>query len=338
MEDTMETAIDKIDQKTGIVFVLKDNASLIGTITDGDIRRALSKGFDMKTSAIKIMNDNPKICTKVTSDKEIIELMNKHDVRQIPILNNERVVIDLKLLDEFKKMKKLENPVFIMAGGFGKRLRPLTDDIPKPLIKIGKKPILQLIIENLVSFGFKNFYISTHFMAEKVQKYFGDGAKWDISIEYIHEEKPLGTAGALGLLPNNLKLPLIMMNGDLLTNVHFKNLLKFHNEGNQDISMCVRKHDIQVPYGVVECDDFDVKKIQEKPVKSFFVNAGVYVLNPEVFENLKNNQHIDMPELIEKEILKQKNVKIFPMHEYWIDIGHIDNLKKAREELKKSNL
>jgi NDP-sugar pyrophosphorylase family protein len=221
-----------------------------------------------------------------------------------------------------------------MAGGFGKRLQPLTDNVPKPLLKVGKNPILENILIQFIEAGFHNFYISTHYKAEMVREYFGDGGNWGIKIRYIHENKPLGTAGGLGLLPNNLpKLPILVMNGDLLTKIDFSELLNFHLQEKGDATMCVREYDFQVPYGVVKTEELRIISIEEKPVQRFFVNAGVYVLNSSILESIDGINYLDMPQLLEGVIENCGQVNMFPVHEYWLDIGQIEQFNQAQQDI-----
>jgi NDP-sugar pyrophosphorylase family protein len=210
-----------------------------------------------------------------------------------------------------------------MAGGFGKRLKPLTDEIPKPMLKVGTKPILENILNQFIEAGFFNFYISTHYKPEVVSEYFGDGSDWGVSIKYIHEEKPLGTAGGLGLLPRNvINLPMLMMNGDLLTKVDFKELLDFHLKEGGDATVCVREYDLQVPYGVIETTGKYVTSIVEKPIYKFFVNAGIYVLDPSVLDTIDGAAYLDMPNLLGKKISDSGQVNMFPVQilvRHWAD-------------------
>ena len=223
-----------------------------------------------------------------------------------------------------------------MAGGYGKRLRPLTNQTPKPLLKVGEKPILEITIERLVESGFQNFYISTHYMPDKVKEYFGDGEKWGINLTYIHESEPLGTAGALGLLNKELiKLPVLIMNGDLLTTLDFHDLIRFHNESKSDLTICVNQHKHTVPYGVLEIDDGKVKDLIEKPTYKYFVNAGIYLISPEIINEIDKDKRLDMTDLIRSYINKSSNVNTFPIHEYWIDIGRASDFEKANEDLKR---
>jgi len=259
--------------------------------------------------------------------------MEADDLLHMPVLDEYSVLCDLLTLQQLHKKPVYNNPVFIMAGGFGTRLHPLTKDTPKPLLKVGNKPILDTIIEQFVSHGFNNFYISTHFMSEKIKDNFVNKNLGDISVEFIHENEPLGTAGSLGLLPKNIsKLPIIMINGDLLTKVNFSHLLDFHEDNKAQVTMCVREYDFQVPYGVVTINDHKIKEINEKPIHRFFVNAGIYVLNHNIVEKIDGNTYLDMTDFLESELDSEK-VHAFPIHEYWLDIGQIDEYKKANEDI-----
>jgi NDP-sugar pyrophosphorylase family protein len=208
----------------------------------------------------------------------------------------------------------------------------LTLDTPKPLLDVGGKPILQTIIESFISSGFRNFYISTHFKAEMLRNHFGNGDDWNVTIKYVHEDEPLGTAGALGLLPNDLPdVPIIMMNGDLLTMVNYESLLQYHEESGGLATMCVREYDFQVPYGVVSTREHTVLKITEKPIHEFFVNAGIYVLSPELYRSVDGKQYLDMPDLLQREIDAGCQVNMYPIHEYWLDIGRMEDYKDAQK-------
>jgi NDP-sugar pyrophosphorylase family protein len=244
------------------------------------------------------------------------------------------VVHGLETLKHLTEEIKHNNPVFIMAGGFGTRLRPLTDETPKPMLKVGAKPILERIIESFVKAGFHEFYISIHYKADMVRDYFGSGEKWGVDITYIREDEPLGTAGALKLLPDSMSdLPIILMNGDILTNVNYRNLLEFHEENASTATVCVKEYDIQVPYGVVEGNDYLVTEIVEKPVQRFLVNAGIYVLDQSILSQRNNTGYLEMPSLLDGLIKSDKKVTMFPIHEYWIDIGQMEEYERAQEEV-----
>jgi dTDP-glucose pyrophosphorylase len=318
-----------------IVLVIDKEFKLLGTVTDGDIRRALISNISMDSPISLIMNKNPITLRSAILKKEVLELMESKDLLHMPILDEYGILCDLVTLQQLHRKPVHKNPVFIMAGGFGTRLYPLTKDIPKPLLKVGDKPIIDTIIEQFVSFGFSNFYISTHYMPEKIRNNFIDKNLGDINIEFLHEKSPLGTAGSLGLLPEDIqKLPIIIMNGDLLTKVNFSRLLDFHKENKTEATMCVRKYDFQVPYGVIKIKDHQIKKIEEKPVHQFYVNAGIYVLNHSLIQKIDGSTYLDMTDFLGDE-LDIGGVGAFPIHEYWLDIGQIDEYNKANSDIRK---
>jgi dTDP-glucose pyrophosphorylase len=333
--DLMEYAI-KVLHEGGfrIALVSDKNDMLLGTLTDGDVRRALINKLTMESHVKLVMNCNPITVNNNTESKEIISLMSSKGLLHMPIVDENGFLCGLETLHDLIEKPKYDNPVFLMAGGFGTRLHPLTEHTPKPLLKVGLKPILENIIEQFIKYGFHNFYISTHFKSEQIMDYFKSGEKYDVNISYVHEDKPLGTAGSLGLLPKNLPdLPIIVMNGDILTRVDFNSLLNFHYENNTEATMCVREYDFQVPYGVIEIANHKIKKIEEKPIQSFFVNAGIYVLDKSLVNRMDGKSYLDMPDLLSKEINKG-GVSVFPIHEYWLDIGHINEYEKANKEIK----
>ena len=329
--DTMQLAIEVLNQERSRIVLIIENKKLLGTVTDGDIRRALLKHSNMETPLSMIMFKTPTVAPYTLNNEEILSLMKKKGLLQIPIINEKEEVIDIKTIKNFLSINHLDNPILIMAGGFGTRMKPLTDHVPKPLLKVGNKPILETIIDRFISAGFKNFYISTHYKAEMIHEYFGDGSKWDISIKYINESKPLGTAGSLSLLPKDFpNLPMIVMNCDLLTKVSFINLLDFHNNKGGDATMCVREYDFQVPYGVIKAKNHKITKIIEKPIEKFFVNAGIYILNPYLIKNFKSPTPIDMTDFLQKIVENSGQVNIFPVHEYWLDIGMNREYERAQ--------
>lgn len=333
--DTLEQAIHVLEREAlRIVMVVDDQCKLLGTITDGDVRRALIKKNRIDTPLSEAMFQGPTTASVYDDREKILEMMKSKDLLQVPILDTNGCVVGLETLQHLLHKSRFDNPVFLMAGGLGARLRPLTNDIPKPLLKVGNKPILEMILNQFIETGFYNFYISTHYKAEMVRAHFGGGEQWGVTIQYIHEEKPLGTAGALGLLPDELPdMPIIMANGDLLTKVNFDRLLQFHNEQGGAATMCVRSYDLQVPYGVVESEDGRIKSIVEKPVHNFFVNAGIYVLNPCVVKMIDGHSYLDMPNLLEQRIDEGDQVNMFPVHEYWLDIGQMEEYERAQYDI-----
>jgi dTDP-glucose pyrophosphorylase len=331
ISDSFEKAIKVLDSGgIRVTLVVDKNNKLLGTITDGDVRRALLKHIQMDSSVEDIMSKNPTTALNSDSAETILSKMKSQDLLHIPIIDENDILVGLETLQHLTYDKKYDNPVFLMAGGFGTRLHPLTQEIPKPLLNVGGQPILETIIGRFVKAGFHNFYISTYYKADKIHEYFENGSAWGIKIEYLNEDKPLGTAGSIGLLPKNLpNLPILMMNGDVLSKVNFEELLAFHNEKKGLATICIREYDVQIPFGVVNIKQQHVKSLLEKPIKKFFVNAGIYAFEPELINKVKVGEHIDMPNLLEQQIKEGQTVNVFPIHEYWKDIGHFDDYQSA---------
>ncbi|HAU8253724.1 TPA: CBS domain-containing protein [Vibrio vulnificus] len=318
-----------------VALVVDNNQHLVGVVTDGDIRRGLLKNLTLAEPVSLVMNLFPTIAKMGTRREDLIELMEKKGILSIPLLDEAGKVVGLETLHGALHRPKYQNPVFLMAGGFGTRLRPLTDNCPKPMLRIGNKPILETVIRSFIKAGFVNFYISTHYMPELIHAHFGDGSEFGVNITYVHEESPLGTGGALGLLPKDLPkdLPLIMMNGDVLTKVDFQRLLDFHVSHDADATMCVREYDYQIPYGVINGEGNKITSMVEKPIQRFFVNAGIYVVSPRVIQSVPENHRIDMPTLLEQHMQERNNVLMFPIHEYWLDIGRMDDFNRAQADI-----
>jgi dTDP-glucose pyrophosphorylase len=317
-----------------IALVVDSDNKLLGTVTDGDIRRALIKHTDMDFPITKVMNANPVTAQELQSRSSIMSLMKDLNLIHVPIIDKNGTLVALETLHHLLRDVKYDNPVFLMAGGFGTRLWPLTEKKPKPLLNVGNQPILETIIKQFSDAGFHNFYISTHYKAEMIYEYFGDGSKWNVKIEYLYEESPLGTAGSLGLLPDNIpELPIIMMNGDLLTKVNFENLLNFHHEQGGIATMCIKEYDFQVPYGAVDIKNQCLTSIKEKPVHKFFVNAGIYILEPKLVKQIGGDSYLDVPNLFEAKIEQGERIGVFPIHEYWLDIGRIEEYEQANKEV-----
>ncbi len=314
-----------------LAMVVDADKRLLGTVTDGDIRRALIKGIPLSVDVSEVMFTTPTVVQLGTSRQQVLEVMKGKGLLSLPIISEDKVV-GLETLTKASQKAVYDNPVFIMAGGFGTRLKPLTDNCPKPMLKIGDKPILETVMRSFIRCGFSNFYISTHYMPEVIQDYFGDGSDLGVKIQYIHESEPLGTGGALGLLPDDLPdLPVIMMNGDVLTKIDFEKVLKFHDDNQASATMCVREFEYQVPFGVVESEDHKISSIVEKPVQRFHVNAGIYVIGKELVNSVEKNSRIDMPTLIESVL--HTNVMVYPFYDYWLDIGRMDEFNRAQSDI-----
>lgn len=333
-DQPIRDALQLIDSESlRIALVVDDELRLLGVVTDGDVRRGLLNNLSLARPVSIVMNQNPLTAEKGTARKDLIKFMERAKLLAIPLMDGDKVA-GLETLQRVGQYSKYQNPVFLMAGGFGTRLRPLTDNCPKPLLKVGDKPVLEILLNSFIKAGFQNFYISTHYLPDMIREYFGDGSKWNVKISYVHEETPLGTGGALGLLPADTPdLPLIMINGDILTNVDFERVLEFHNKHQATATMSVRDYEYQVPFGVINGDGNKIISMIEKPIQRFFVNAGIYVVNPEIWRSVQQNNRIDMPTLLEQFIAKQHHVLMFPIHEYWLDIGRIEDYNRAQTDI-----
>ncbi|MFZ5633349.1 MAG: nucleotidyltransferase family protein [Bacillota bacterium] len=312
-----------------IALVVDDKNRLLGTVTDGDIRRGILKGISLDKPVREIMNIRPIFAKRSDNRENILRVMNQKQLKHIPVLDENGTVIELKILEDYIQPPRRDNCVVLMAGGLGNRLRPLTDDCPKPLLRVGSKPILEIILENFLEYGFRRFYISVNYKAEMVEEYFYDGSRWGAEISYIYEDKRLGTAGSLGLLKERPSQPVFVMNGDLLTKVNFQQLLDFHLDQKTMVTMCVREYDYQVPYGVTKIEKNRLVGIYEKPVQRYFVNAGIYVLEPETLNFVPQNTYYDMTDLLKKLIDQKCEIAVFPIREYWLDIGNKTDFERA---------
>lgn len=328
MRDVM-ASIDKGAKQIALIVDADDH--LLGTVTDGDIRRALLAGMDMQTSAKQFMNANP--ITGIVDESPALwqRTMQRHSLRHLPLLDATGRFCELAQINQPLEPER-QNTVVLMAGGLGTRLRPLTESMPKPLLSVGDKPILQTIIENFTEQGFSRFILCINYQGEKIRQFCGDGSKWNASIEYIEEEKPLGTAGALGLLSEVPKEPFFVMNADLLTKVDYVRLLEFHLKQQHIASMCIREYRHQVPYGVVKLDEHRILNVIEKPNYYYYVNAGIYCLSPEVLRYIPKDDYFDMTELFSKMIKLSKCVGSFPLREYWMDVGRMDDFQQADQD------
>jgi len=330
---TIKQAFETIDEGAlKIAIIVNQNKQVIGTISDGDIRRALLKNYTLDDSIENIYFKTPFLANQNDSKQHIIKEAISRQLYQVPVVDKNNYLIDIVDIAKALKTRKRKNKVILMAGGLGTRLHPLTLDTPKPLLKVGDKPILQTIIEKFASCGFEDIILSVNYKADMIKEYFKDGKNLDVNISYIQEEKRLGTAGALSLLKDIPKEPFFVMNADLLTNIDFENFLDFHMIQKSLATMAVRDQEYQIPYGVVTTQDSKILSIEEKPTYKYFVNAGIYLLSPEVLKYIPKDTFFDMPTLFDTLIKKQKNILSFPIHEYWLDIGRMEELQKAQNE------
>jgi len=332
---TIKEALKIIDSGAmRIALVVDKNHKLIGTLTDGDIRRGFLNNLTLEDSIDSIIFKNPTICNIKDTKDDILKKALARKLYQIPILDDDGCVVGIEEIDELFKPNIKSNRVVLMVGGLGTRLRPLTENTPKPMLKVGNKPILETIITNFKKYGFINIILSVSYKAEVIENYFGDGSSFGVNIEYIYEKQRMGTAGALSLMREKLNEPFFVMNGDLLTNINFEEMMDYHLAKSAIATMGVREYDFQVPYGVVNLEEENIISIEEKPIHNFFVSAGVYVLNNKVLDFVPNNKFYDMPTLFEKLIKNNLKTISFPIHEYWLDIGRIEEFERANSEYK----
>jgi dTDP-glucose pyrophosphorylase len=333
-DSSIRQAMEVIDRSSlQIALVVDGNDHLVGTVTDGDIRRGLLRGLNLDSAASQVMNAKPKVAREGMSRAEFIELLRRHDLHHLPLVDDAGRLVGLESDVELYEGAEKDNWVILMAGGLGQRLRPLTEDMPKPLLPVGDRPLLEIIINRFTAQGFRKFYISVNYRADLVEAHFGDGAKFGAEIRYLREDQPLGTGGAVGLLPERPSVPFVVMNGDLLTTINFESLVDFHQEHGADLTLCVRRYSHQIPYGVAEIQGGEVVSITEKPNHECFISGGIYVLSPSVYDRLSPQRRIDMPDLMRELITDKCRVTAFPVTEYWIDIGRIEDLERARQEI-----
>ena len=329
---SMRDVLSIIDESAmQIALVVDDGCHLLGTITDGDIRRALLRGETLDTPVLRFMNSNP-ITGLIDEDPHIWQrTMERYSLQHLPLLDANGCIQELTRKTQPQEPQR-SNTVVLMAGGMGTRLQPLTQQRPKPLLKVGEKPIIQTIIENFISQGFSDFKICINYLGEKIKDFCGDGSRWNVNIDYIEEDKRLGTAGALSLLPQRPDKPFFVMNGDVLTKVDFVRLLVFHEKQKNLATMCVREYRYQIPYGVVKLDQHRIVDLKEKPVEYYNVNAGVYLLEPAVLDYIPANQYFDMTRLFE--VMMERNLQVgsFPLREYWVDVGRMEDFEQAHTD------
>jgi dTDP-glucose pyrophosphorylase len=330
---TILAAMEAINaSEARVALVVDGEKRLLGSITDGDIRRALLSGFPLSGLASAVMNREPKIIREGDDRSQAIDLMQRNICRQVPVLDQQGRVTGIESFEDAVLSLRRDNWVVLLAGGRGTRLLPLTAERPKPMLHVGNQPILATIIDNLKKQGFTNIFIAINYKGEMIRSYFGDGADRNVNIRYLVEEESLGTAGALSLLPEIPTEPMVVMNGDILTTVDLKHLLDFHQDHGAAGTMCVSQYSFEVPFGVVDVDKHRVTRISEKPVYRFLVSAGIYVLQPEAVQLVPSATRYDMPSLFERLIGEGRETCVFPIGEYWMDIGRMDDFERANRD------
>ncbi len=327
-------AIGRIDSGAmQIALVTDGNGRLLGAVTDGDIRRGLLRGLSLEAPVREVMNASPVTLPETAGRGAALALMREKGIHAIPLLDEQGRLAGMETETALLFTGQRDTCVVLMAGGLGMRLRPLTEDTPKPMLKVRGKPMLEHIIGRFRAQGFRRFYLCVNYRAEMIEAHFGDGSALDCDIRYVREEKPLGTGGALALLDRaELSRDLIVMNGDLLTTVNFRSLLAYHRANACQATMCAISHKVDIPFGVVEVKDGVFAGITEKPSYSFFVNAGIYALRSSVLERIPRGVFYDMPTLFNDLKTDGKKVCVFPLHEQWRDIGNLEDFRKAQAE------
>jgi dTDP-glucose pyrophosphorylase len=337
---TIQEAISTIDRsgRISLALMVDSEQRLINTLTDGDIRRGILAGLRLtdpaeKLLAIKAQTPHPlPIAAPADTDiRKLLELMQAQKVRQVPLIDHRGRVVDIVILPDLLPSATASFRAMVMAGGAGMRLRPLTEKVPKPMLLVGGRPLMERIIEQLRDVGVSDVDITTHHQAEKIVEHFGQGDAFGVRIKYVNEECPLGTGGALGLVGRPTE-SLLVINGDIVTQMDFRKMFSYHQEQKAEMTVAVRRYEVQVPYGVVECEGPVVSRLEEKPTVTFFVNAGIYLLEPSVFDVIEPRQHLNMTDLIQRLLDSGRRVASFPVCEYWLDIGQLTDYERAQAD------
>ena len=327
---TLQQAIRNLnDSALQIILVVSDHDTLLGTLTDGDIRRGLLRGLDLNSPIDLLMTREPLVIPEGMPRSTVLKLMQTNRIHQLPVVDHQRHVVGLRVWDELHTPGQRSNVMVIMAGGLGTRLRPYTEDCPKPLLPVGGKPMLEHIIERARAEGFHRIVLAINYLGHMIEQHFGDGSRWQVQIEYLREEAPLGTAGAIALLDPRPSLPLLVSNGDVLTDIRYGELLEFHCRHGAAATMAVRLHEWQHPFGVVRTNGVDIVGFDEKPVARTHINAGIYVLEPSAIDSLKVGEPCDMPTLFSRLRAGNARTIVYPMHEPWLDVGREADLARA---------
>jgi dTDP-glucose pyrophosphorylase/CBS domain-containing protein len=331
-------AISRLDKAgTGALVLCSSGRVLLGLLTDGDIRRAILHGIPLENACESIASPNPVTAQRSIAAGEALQMMNQHDINHLPVVDEEGNVVAFLLRKDLVSEEHPGLSAVIMAGGLGKRLLPLTERVPKPMLPVGDRPLLELTIQKLRGFGIRNVNLTTHYLPESIVNHFGDGEAFGVRLNYLREDHPLGTVGGLKLM-KRVDGPIVVINGDILTGVSFEEMLVFHRKYGAELTMGVRKYEVKVPFGVVECDDVRVTDLQEKPSLNFFINAGLYLLEPSVCDCIPEGQRFDMTDLIRMLLDAGRPVVSFPIMEYWLDVGRHEDYMRAQEDVRNGRI
>jgi len=324
----------------GIALAVDEERRLEATITDGDVRRAILLGIELDQPVSRMLElrkgggntGSPITARTGASAEELRQMMASNRIRQVPLLDDEGRVVDIAMDSDYFAASPLPLDGFIMAGGFGKRMMPLTEKVPKPMLPVNGRPLLEHLVSRLREAGIQHVSISTHYLAESIVEHFQDGKDFGVRIEYVDEDQPTGTAGSLARAAVG-DVPLLVINGDILTSVDFRAMLEFHREHSAEMTVAVQQYEVRIPYGVINTEGVDAVRIVEKPTLRQFVNGGIYLIEPSVCRLVPEGRNFDMPELITKLIEGQKRVVCFPIREYWLDVGQMEQYKRASADV-----
>ena len=327
---TIREVIQNLNETSGrIVLIVGDESKFLGVVVDGDIRRGILNGAGIDDPVTRIINQNPKVISPSKSRAAALELMETLNIAQLPIVDETGKLIGMHTLEKAQSDLKRRNHFVVMAGGFGKRMGSYTANTPKPMLEVAGKPILEHLILRAKNSGFVNFVVAVHYLGELIEQYFNDGSRLEVNIEYIRENHPMGTVGALSLMNPIPDVPFVVSNADLVSSVDFGSLLDFHTSNTSDATIAVRTHEWQNPFGVVELNEEKIVAIREKPIVTSNISAGIYVFNPNVMNYLIKDEYCDMPNLIDRLLKENKSVSGFPVFEPWKDIGRKSDLDSA---------
>ena len=328
-KSSIRDAIEVIDNGAAqVALVVDSNKKLLGLVTDGDVRRGIIKNLSLDGAVSSIMTNSPLVLSLGAKKAEILQLMREKLIHHIPLVDGNGCICSLEVLDDLLKKRSLSNPVVIMAGGKGERLGSLTKNCPKPMLEVNGKPMLETILEKCIDAGFKNFYISVNYLKDKIIKHFSLGEKWGVNISYLEEGEPLGTCGSLKLLPNNLVDDILVLNGDVLTDLEYDRFMTYHQKSSNAMTVCTRSHRVRIPFAVMTSSGAKLERFVEKPMYDFQVNAGVYILSPTLIEKIPSKFY-NMTDLVDDLLDSKSPVGVFPIHENWKDIGNPIDFKEA---------
>jgi dTDP-glucose pyrophosphorylase len=334
-QESIAMAIARLDAAgTGALLLSEEDGRLFGILTDGDIRRAILREDSLEQPCGNIASRGPVTIGLETPPAHALHLMNRSNVNHLPVVSADRKIVGFLLRRDLVKEER-NGAAVIMAGGFGTRLRPMTEHVPKPMLPVGDRPLLERTIAQLRESGIRRVNVTTHYLTDKITSYFGDGQDFGVELSYVSEDRPLGTAGGLRLVRDHEE-PLLVINGDILTGVRFSDLMAYHRELGADATVGVRRFEVQIPHGVVDCEGPRLLRMREKPRLSFMVNAGLYVLEPSVYRYLPAEESFDMPDLIQCLLEKGRHVVTFPITEYWLDIGLPADYDQAQKDVERA--